>query len=93
MKLATKPVVTPGAIAKEKLVPRRIIKQVVVDTQTAIAYWGDTLQIFAANGNEISCQLLPQDISCIAWAGKLLVVALADGTVYGIDVAVAVKNP
>ena len=72
-------------ILKEKLLPRRVVKQVTSqDGMTAIAYWGGSLQLFNQQGNELTRQLLPQDISFLNWCDKLLVVALADGTICGL---------
>ncbi len=82
-----KPVIAPVTIAQEKLTPRRVVKQVAKgDLLTAVAYWGGTLQTFTAGGQEKTCQLLPQDITGLTWAGATLVVGLADGRILGLTV-------
>ena len=51
----------------------------------AITYWGGTLQVVNGADGTIRCrQLLPNDISAIAWSGANLVAVLADGQTYGL---------
>ena len=58
----------------------RIVKTVAVHGElTAVAYWGGTLQLLRSDGQVYSRQLLPQDITGLAWLGGKLVVGLADG--------------
>ena len=75
---AVKPVV-PAALTA-KLAPYRVPKFVATSAGlTAVAYWGGTLQVFAADGTLKTQQLLPQDISALAWAGNTLIVGQSDG--------------
>lgn len=75
----------PDAL-KAKLVPARVVKLVAGEGGlTAVAYWGGTLQVFDAAGEVKAQQLLPQDISGLAWAGGKVVAALADGRVLGLQ--------
>jgi hypothetical protein len=69
-----------------KLAPHRVPKFVVTGAGlTAVAYWGGTLQVFAADGTLKTQQLLPQDITALAWAGNMLVVGQSDGCVLALE--------
>jgi hypothetical protein len=50
----------------------------------AIAYWGGALRVVDAGGAVQSEQMLPQDITALAWLDDLLVAGLADGRVIGL---------
>jgi hypothetical protein len=82
---AVKPVV-PAALTA-KLAPYRVPKFIVTGAGlTALAYWGGTLQVFAADGTLKTQQLQPQDISALAWAGNALIVGQSDGCVLGLEI-------
>ena len=67
---------------KTKLLADRLPKFILGgEQQTAIVYWGGTIQIFDARENLLSHQVLPQDINAIAYSGATLIVALSDGRV------------
>ena len=67
---------------KEKLAPDRLPKFLLAGNGiTAVAYWGGTLQRFAADGTLLTQQVLPQDINALAWSGTTLVLGLSDGRV------------
>jgi hypothetical protein len=51
---------------------------------TAVAYWGGTLQVFSAEAALETQQLLPQDISSLAWVGDSLVAGQSDGRVVAV---------
>ncbi len=53
---------------------------------TAVGYWGGTLQVVEADGRLRTSQLLPQDLTGLAWLGGKLVVDLADGRVLALAV-------
>jgi hypothetical protein len=65
------------------LVPNRVPKYVTTSRSglTAIAYWGGTLQVFSAEAALKTQQLLPQDISSLAWVGDSLIAGQSDGYV------------
>ena len=72
----------PKTLPKGKLAYGRLPKLVAPgNNATAVGYWGGTLQTFDAQGGVKSQQVLPQDISAMAWLGDILVVGLADGRV------------
>jgi hypothetical protein len=81
--LATPPA---AADAKNLALPRRMVKHAVTaDGLTAASYWGGTLQILDAAGTVKYRQLLPQDITALAWSGRLLLVGLADGQLIALE--------
>lgn len=66
--------------------PLRLTKRVAAgDGLVAVAYWGGTLRILDAAGAVKFGQMLPQDVAAMAWAGKTLVVGLADGRILALD--------
>lgn len=80
---------TNAAIAEvltAKLLPARVVKKVAVNGQnTAIGYWGGTVQLF--NGeNNVAKMLLPQDIVDMGWSQNNLLVALSDGQIVAYSV-------
>ena len=86
---ARKSVAAPAAdatIAKTQARPDRLVKLTVASaTRVAVAYWGGTLRVADAEGKVLTEQLLPQDITALAWAGDRLVVGLADGRVMALE--------
>ncbi len=94
-KVKTAKVVAPGPykpdvktpdVLKNALAPHRVVKGVATaNGLTAVAYWGGTLQLFAADGTLKAQQTLPTDINALTWAGTTLVVAQADGKVLGLQ--------
>jgi len=55
------------------------------DGIVAVACWGGTLQLLdAATGKVMASELLPQDITGLAWMGDLLAVGLSDGQIAGL---------
>jgi hypothetical protein len=51
-----------------------------------VGYWGGTLQVFDADGRLRTSQLLPQDLTAVAWLNGKLVAGLADGRVVALAV-------
>ena len=47
----------------------------------AVAYWGGTAQVVADDGQVRTAQLLPHDVTGLAWLDGKLVVGLSDGEV------------
>jgi hypothetical protein len=81
---AVKPVV-PAALTA-KLAPHRVPKFIVTSSgRTALAYWGGTLQVFAADGTLSAQQLQPHDISALAWSGNTLILGQSDGCVLALE--------
>jgi hypothetical protein len=73
--------------ARKKAPPGRIVKLVAVGGGlTAVGYWGGTLQVFDADGRLRTSQLLPQDLTAVAWLNGKLVAGLADGRVVALAV-------
>jgi hypothetical protein len=80
-KAAMTPPTVPAALA-QKLATNRVPKFVAAGNgMTAIAYWGGTLQVFAADGSLRSQQLQPQDITALACDRSTLLVGQSDGSV------------
>jgi hypothetical protein len=52
----------------------------------AVAYWGGTLRVVDGKGQVRSEQLLPQDITALAWLDGKVVAGLADGQVLALRV-------
>jgi hypothetical protein len=58
----------------------RIVKMVApVDDLLAVGYWGGMLQVLGKNGEVKNSELLPQDITGLAWLDGKLIAGLADG--------------
>jgi hypothetical protein len=75
-----------AAALAAKLAPHRVPKFVASSGGcTAVAYWGGTLQVFAADGTLTTQQLQPQDISSLAWAGNTLILGQSDGCVLALQ--------
>jgi hypothetical protein len=73
--------------AQKHALAGRIVKTAVAqDGLTAVAYWGGTVQVLRGDTVQ-SVQVLPQDITGLAWLDGKLVAGLANGQV----VALAVK--
>jgi hypothetical protein len=74
------------AVLSGRILPDRVPKFIsVCDGSIAVAYWGGTLQIFAADGELRTQQLQPQDISALVWNGKTLIVGQSDGCVVAME--------
>jgi hypothetical protein len=72
---------TAVAQAQKQAVPQRLVKFVAADmNQTAVAYWGGTLRLFA-NGAFQAANFFPQDLTALAWADSRLVAGDADGRI------------
>jgi hypothetical protein len=89
-KLAGEMKATPDAEAlksAQKHAPvGRIVKTAVAqDGLTAVAYWGGTVQVLRGDTVQ-SVQLLPQDITGLAWLDGKLVAGLANGQVVALTV-------
>jgi len=85
--VAVKQTTPPALPANCKPLPARVAKAVAAgDGLNAVGYWGGTLQIVAADGTVKAQQMLPQDITAMAWQGTTLAVGLADGRVLGLTV-------
>jgi hypothetical protein len=52
----------------------------------AVAYWGGTLRVVDRHGAVQSEQMLPQDVTALAWLDRMLIVGLADGRVMAVAV-------
>ena len=90
-KVAAVAPVVPDAL-KAKLAPHRVPKFVVTRNGfTAVAYWGGTLQVFAADGTLNAQQLQPHDISAMAWVGNTLVLGQSDGCVVALETRLGEK--
>jgi hypothetical protein len=83
------PADTNAVKAAQKDAPSdRIVKAVAANGgRTAVAYWGGTVEVRGGDGKVQTSQLLPQDVTGLAWLDRKLVVGLANGQV----VALAVK--
>ena len=73
---------------RQKTLAQRVVKAAATaGGRVALAYWGGTLQVCdTATGALLCQQLLPQDITRVAWCGELCVVGLADGRLLGLRV-------
>lgn len=70
------------------VLPYRVVKAVLAGgDQTAIIYWGGTVQVVDASGKIACIRLLPGDVLQQAWAGPTLILSLSDTTI----VALATK--
>ncbi len=80
---------TPDAkLATAHARPDRMLKLIVQDgDRVAIAYWGGTLRIADGAGNVKTEQLLPQDITSLAWSKGQLLAGLADGQIVALGEA------
>ena len=75
------------ALAKKHAAKNRIVKMAVADKDLlAVAYWGGLVQVVAADGQVRTAQLLPHDVTGLAWLGGKLVVGLSDGEVVALSV-------
>ena len=86
MDLMVKPDAAGMEAAKKYARADRLLKMAVSGNgMTAVGFWGGTLRI--AVGEQLAFeQNLGQDICGLAWAGDVLVAALADGRVVGLSV-------
>lgn len=75
----------PEAVAK--MLPPGLIAKLASEHKltTAVAFWGGTVEGFDASGKAIFKQMLPQDVSAMAWMGDLLVVGMADGEIVALQ--------
>ncbi len=74
-------------LAEKHPLPGRILKTVARrGSLVAAAYWGGTLRVVASSSGVLRCQLLPQDITGVAWLNDVLVAGLADGKLVALDV-------
>ena len=75
------------ALAKKQSPKNRIVKMVAVGKDlVAVAYWGGSVQVVAADGQIRTAQLLPHDVTGLAWLDGKLVVGLSDGEVIALGV-------
>jgi hypothetical protein len=85
---ATPNAVDPAAIQVAQAQQRadRIIKLAALDAgRLAVAYWGGTLRIVDVSGAIVSEQLLPQDVTALAWSNGRVIAGLADGRVVALN--------
>jgi hypothetical protein len=83
---ARKPATVDGAAAKLHTRADRMLKLTARDgDRVAVAYWGGTLRIADGQGAVKSEQLLPQDVTSLAWSQGKLIAALADGQVLALE--------
>lgn len=72
---------------QKALVAGRVVKTIAAgkdasgESLTGIGYWGGTLQIVDGSGATKSLQVLPNDITALAWVKGKLIVGMADGEV------------
>jgi hypothetical protein len=75
-----------AALAKSQARPDRIVKLTAKGGEhSAVAYWGGTVRVVDAKGTVISEQLLPQDVTALAWQGDKVIAGLADGRVLALS--------
>jgi len=75
-----------GKVAWEHKTARKLTKRVAANGErVAVAYWGGTVAVIDGGALKTS-QAFPYDIADIGWLGDRLLVGLADGRVYGLDV-------
>jgi hypothetical protein len=75
------------AAAQKKAPPGRLVKLLVMqDGQTAVAYWGGRVEVFAKDGRLRAARGFPQDVTALTWAGRRLIVGDADGRLTALDV-------
>ncbi len=75
------------ALAKKFAAKNRIVKTIAAGKDcVAVAYWGGALQVVAAGGQVRTAQLLPHDVTGLAWLDGKLVVGLSDGEVVALGV-------
>jgi len=77
------------ALARAKrLAPKtRVVKTVATRSGLlAVAYWGGTVQVIADDDAVRTAQLLPHDVTGLAWLDDKLVVGLSDGEVIALGV-------
>ena len=82
-----KPSKDVSKLSKDKLVPDLAVKQVLPGANaTAVAYWGGMLEVFGADGAVKFQQMMPHDVTAMAWQGDSLVLGMAGGQVVGLEV-------
>jgi hypothetical protein len=82
-----KPTKDISKLPKASLIADLGIKQVLPGaTATAVAYWGGTLQIFAADGTLKTQQRFAQDITALYWQEDTLFTGLAGGDIMALMV-------
>lgn len=75
-----------GKVAWEHKTTRRLTKRVAADgDRVAAAYWGGAISILES-GAVKATQTFPYDVADLAWSGGRLVVGLADGRLFGLEV-------
>jgi hypothetical protein len=75
----------PAALAKQAR-PDRLAKMTAASGgRTAVAYWGGTVRV-VDGGKVLSEQVLPQDVTALAWLGDRLIAGLADGRVLALAI-------
>jgi len=68
--------------AKRQAPRNRIVKMVAVrNGRVAVAYWGGAVQVATADNQLSTAQLLPHDVTGLAWLDGKLIVGLSDGEV------------
>jgi hypothetical protein len=73
-------------VFKPVILPDRLIKLVVAgNNETAVGYWGGTLQVIRPDGSVKSQQVLPHDVTALVWQGSRAVAGLADGRTLAIE--------
>lgn len=83
---ARKPATPDAALAKAHARPDRLLKLAARDgDRVAVAYWGGTLRVADAQGHVKTEQLLPQDITSLAWSQGKLFAGLADGRLLALE--------
>jgi hypothetical protein len=74
------------ALAKQAR-PDRLAKLAASSNgKVAVAYWGGTLRVADSGGKVLSEQVLPQDITALAWLGDKIIAGMADGRVLALTV-------
>jgi hypothetical protein len=67
--------------------PDRILKLAAAHSgHVAVAYWGGTVRVLDSSGRVKTEQLLPQDVTALAWFNGRVIAGLADGRVIALQV-------
>ena len=75
------------AAMQKKVGPTRLVKFVApAGKETAVAYWGGTVEVFDSAEHVKAVRRLPQDVTALLWSGSQLIVGDADGRLVALTV-------
>lgn len=78
--------VKDGKVAWEHKAVRKLTKRIAANGgRVAVAYWGGSVSVLDG-GAVTSARAFPADVADLAWSGDRLVVGLADGRLFGLEV-------